>query len=372
MESEMAEYIKPGGNWKDIPETLTVSQRLNNIRSNGGRTTLYGRLDYTKPAFTITTQFARFPNSSNLHPKKKRMITIREAGILQSFPLDFKFNSNKAVAIKQIGNAVPPLLARTIASMIKNDVINKNTIDLFSGAGGMSIGFRQEGFNIVLSNELDEKLANFKENLSYQGGTVHVCGDICSNDTKKAIKEKLGDIQIGVIIGGPPCQGFSLAGKRNNGDKRNKLYIEYFSMIETYQPECFIMENVKGILSMKNEKNELVINEIKNIATQLGYKISILKLNACDFAIPQKRERVFIIGHRDKTYSQPSPKLKEETYINVENAIGFLEKYDENEKIEVPIDELINPYTKYIGGIIALDFCFILFKVCLSFSLSIA
>jgi DNA (cytosine-5)-methyltransferase 1 len=355
LELTMAPHIKPGGNWTNIPETLTNSKRLNNIRKSGGRTTLYGRLEYSKPGFTITTQFSRLPNSSNLHPTKNRMITIREAGLLQSFPMDFKFSDNKAVAIKQIGNAVPPLLARSLANLIKNDIVNKNTLDLFSGVGGMSIGFSQEGFNIVLSNELDERLANEKENAKYHGNTVFICDDICDSKTKDKIKEKLKDTPIGVIIGGPPCQGFSLAGKRDSDDKRNTLYMDYFNMIETYNPECFVMENVKGILSMKNEKKQLVIDEIKGIASKLGYKVSVFKLNACDFAVPQKRERVFVIGHKSKFYSQPQPVIKKEKYVNVKDTIGFLESYEEAAKFEVPYTSINTPYTKYLCDIIDLQ-----------------
>jgi DNA (cytosine-5)-methyltransferase 1 len=353
LEQEMAVHITPGGNWKDIPITMTKSERLNNIRTSGGRTTLYGRLDYNKPGFTITVQFSRLPNSSNLHPTKNRMITNREAGLLQSFPIDFKFNENKNVAIKQIGNAVPPLLARFIANLIKNDISNKNTLDLFSGVGGMSIGFSQEGFTIVLSNELDEKLANEMVNPTYHGNTMYVCGDICDSKTKDTIKEKLKDIPIGVIIGGPPCQGFSLAGKRDSDDTRNKLYIDYFKMIETYHPECFVMENVKGILSMKNEKKQLVIDEIKGIATTLGYKVSIFKLNACDYAVPQKRERVFIIGHKSKVYPQPLPMIHKK-YISVRDAIEFLEPYEEHTEFKIPV-MIHNPYIQYLSGMIDLQ-----------------
>lgn len=355
LELTMATHIKPGGNWTDIPASLTSSERLNNIRKSGGRTTLYGRLDYSKPGFTITTQFSRLPNSSNLHPKKNRMITIREAAILQSFPMDFKFSDTKTIAIKQIGNAVPPLLARSLANLIKNDIVNKNTLDLFSGVGGMSIGFSQEGFNIVLSNELDERLANEKENTKYHGKTIFVCGNICDSKTKDIIKAKLKDTPIGVIIGGPPCQGFSLAGKRDSDDKRNKLYLDYFNMIETYNPECFVMENVKGILSMKNEKKQLVIDEIKGIASKLGYKVSVFKLNACDFAVPQKRERVFVIGHKSKVYVQPKPMIKVEKYVCVKDAIGFLESYDEDAKFEIPLTTMNNPYTQYLCNIISLQ-----------------
>ena len=355
LEVTMASHIQPGGNWKDIPASISSSERLNKIRKTGGRTTLYGRLDYNKPGFTITTQFSRLPNSSNLHPTKNRMITIREAGLLQSFPIDFKFSENKNIAIKQIGNAVPPLLARTLANLIKNDIVNKNTLDLFSGVGGMSIGFSQEGFKIMMSNELDEKLANEKENQKYHKDTTFVCGDICDNKTKEKMKNRLKDTPIGVIIGGPPCQGFSLAGKRNSDDKRNKLYIDYFKMIENYKPECFVMENVKGILSMRNEKKQLVIEEIKDIASNLGYKVSVFKLNACDFGVPQKRERVFVIGHKSKVYSQPKPTINKQKYVSVRDAIGFLEQCEESSEIQLQESMINNPYIKYLHGTIDLQ-----------------
>lgn len=355
LEQSMAEHIKPGGNWKNIPSSINISKRLNKIRETGGRTTLYGRLDYNKPAFTITTQFSRLPNSSNLHPTKNRMITIREAGIIQSFPFDFKFSDNRGTAITQIGNAVPPILARFIANHLKNDIINKNTLDLFSGVGGMSVGFNQEGFDIVLSNELDLNLANENENLKYHNNTQFVCGDICESKIKQEIHDKLNGIDIGVIIGGPPCQGFSLAGNRNNNDKRNKLYIEYFNMIKIYNPECFVMENVKGILSMKNENGQLIIDEIKNIVAELGYKISIFKLNACDFAVPQKRERVFVIGHKTKVYKQPEPIIKKEKYITIKDAIQFLDGYNEDPEFDINEDILDNSYIKYLANAISLQ-----------------
>jgi DNA-cytosine methyltransferase len=355
LEETMSKHIKPGGNWTNIPLSINSSKRLNTIRETGGRTTLYGRLDYNKPGFTITTQFIRFPNSSNLHPKNERMITIREASIIQSFPLDFKFSNNKGVAITQIGNAVPPILARFIASLIKDDVANKNTLDLFSGVGGMSIGFRQEGFKIIVSNELDERLANEYENLKYHKDCQFVCGDICDVNIKSKIQDKVDGRDIGLIIGGPPCQGFSLAGKRKNDDKRNKLYIEYLEMIKKYNPECFVMENVKGILSMKNDKKKLVIDDIKAIIINLGYKVSIFKLNACDFGVPQKRERVFIIGHKNKQYECPEPIIKKDKYVTIKDAIYFLEKIDEQNELQIMYSDLNNNYLKYLASSISIQ-----------------
>ena len=103
-------------------------------------------------------------------------------------------------------------------------------------------------------------------------------------------------------------------------------------MIKKYSPECFVMENVKGILSMKNDK-KLVIDEIKSIVIGLGYKISIFKLNACDYGVPQKRERVFIIGHKNKQYECPEPIIKKDKYVTIKDAIYFLEKYEEKNPI---------------------------------------
>ena len=140
LEWEMAKHIPPGGNWQNIPVHLP-SKRLEQIRRTGGRTTYYGRLRYDKPSYTITTYFNRLGNSSNLHPEQQRMISIREGARLQSFKDSFIFYGSKTSQYKQIGNAVPTLLARAVAEAIYPHIINKSMIDLFSGAGGMSEGF---------------------------------------------------------------------------------------------------------------------------------------------------------------------------------------------------------------------------------------
>jgi DNA (cytosine-5)-methyltransferase 1 len=108
LEWEMVQHIPAGGNWKNIPENIP-SQRLVQIRKNGGRTTYYGRLEWEKPAFTITTYFNRLGNSSNLHPEQQRMISTREGARLQSFPDNYVFWGTKTSQYKQIGNAIPPL-----------------------------------------------------------------------------------------------------------------------------------------------------------------------------------------------------------------------------------------------------------------------
>jgi len=357
MEQRMAKHIPIGGNWKNIPETITESKRLNTIRKTGGRTTLYGRLSYNKPSYTITTHFHRFPNGSNLHPKKNRTLTIREAAILQSFPLKYKFSNKKNVAITQIGNAVPPLLAYHIGNHLFDHIKNKNTLDLFAGVGGMSTGLIKSGYNVILSNEYDKNIAN-ETNINHPY-IKHILGDICDKNIKKQIIDYANSNKIGLIVGGPPCQAMSGAGKRKVDDKRNKLYIEYFKIIEELKPEAFIMENVTGLLSMKKEDGTKIIDHIKEIVNKLGYKISIWKLHAIHYGVPQKRVRIFVIGHKNKVFEPPKPLFGENDsglpyYTTVGDAIKFLEY--SNETFECFINKnKFSKYNLYLNGDITFE-----------------
>ena len=138
-EAHLVTYIPQGGNWKDIPETVR-DKRLDSIRATGGRTTYYGRLRWDKPSYTIATYFNRVPNGCNIHPEQNRILSNREAARLQSFPDNFVFKGTKVSQFKQIGNAVPPLLARYVSSLIKPHLESYNFVDLFAGCGGLSEG----------------------------------------------------------------------------------------------------------------------------------------------------------------------------------------------------------------------------------------
>tara|TARA_B100001013_G_scaffold105337_1_gene60048 strand:+ start:1371 stop:4037 length:2667 start_codon:yes stop_codon:yes gene_type:complete len=357
MEQKMAKYISIGGNWKNIPENNTESKRLNTIRKTGGRTTLYGRLHYDKPSYTITTHFHRFPNGTNLHPTKNRTLTIREAALLQSFPINYKFSVKKNVAITQIGNAVPPLLAYHIGKHLFKHIKNKKTLDLFAGVGGMATGLIKCGYNVILSNEYDKKIAN-ESNINHPS-VKHILGDICDKDIKKQIIDYGNSNEIGLIVGGPPCQGMSGSGKRKVDDKRNKLYLEYFKVIEEIKPEAFVMENVVGLLSMKKENGTKIIDHIKEIVNELGYQISIWKLHAINYGIPQKRVRVFVIGHKEKTFELPSPLFGEKGsglpyYTTVGDAIKFLEHTDETFECFINKNKF-SKYNLYLNGDITFE-----------------
>lgn len=307
LEWEMAKHIPAGGNWKNIPEHIP-SQRLEQIRRSGGRTTYYGRLVWNKPAYTITTYFNRLGNSSNLHPEQQRMISTREGARLQSFPDKFVFHGTRTSQYKQIGNAVPPLLARAVAETLEPHLENKTFIDLFAGAGGMSEGFRMQNFDLLGAVEIEKNyFETFKKNHLENDQEFLLVGDITKSEVKEKIKSIANYQKVGLVIGGAPCQGFSYAGWRNPEDTRNQLFKEFFEIVRDVRPEIFVMENVTGILTMRNGQ---VIKEIAEVFAEIGYQVNFpLKLNAEDYGVPQKRRRIFIIGTRKNIRIDPPKSL---------------------------------------------------------------
>lgn len=159
-------------------------------------------------------------------------------------------------------------------------------LSLFSGAGGMDLGFRQAGFDIVWANDFFEEACK-----TYELNQ----GEIVFGDITKIPSSVMPD-DIDVVIGGFPCQGFSVANiKRSMEDKRNFLYLEMLRVIKDKKPKVFIAENVKGLLNMEKGK---VIKMILNDFESLGYKVEVRLLNAAEYGVPQQRERVVIIGNR--------------------------------------------------------------------------
>lgn len=329
-EALIATFIKEGGNWQDIPLSYSDT-RLDNIRATGGRTTYYGRLAWDKPSYTIATYFNRVGNGCNLHPEQNRVMSNREAARFQSFPDDFIFQGSKASQYKQIGNAVPPLLARMVSSLIKPYLDSYNFVDLFAGCGGMSEGFIMNGFKLLAVNEVDKNimLTNRFNHSKHTDESHFILGDVTLEETKQRIIDACEEQQVDVVIGGPPCQGFSYAGWRDPNDKRNQLFRDFVELVKRIRPKFFVMENVLGILTMR--KGE-AIKEIIGAFEEIGYYVNApLKLNAANFGVPQKRKRVIIIGSLDPSISiiQPEPLFEEDSlvsprYISVRDAIGNL------------------------------------------------
>jgi len=186
-------------------------------------------------------------------------------------------------------------------------------LSLFSGAGGMDVGFIRAGVEVVSANDIDRDACLTYE-ANHPGGIIK-CSDINQNFTD--IRQFEG---VDIVFGGPPCQGFSVAGKMNPDDPRSKLLWVFMEVVEFTKPRAFICENVKA-LAVLDKWAEIRQNLFRS-ASQLGYKYKLVVLNSSDFGVPQSRERMFLIGFRDvedisnleaqfDRYKKPSPTVRD-------------------------------------------------------------
>lgn len=184
-------------------------------------------------------------------------------------------------------------------------------ISLFSGAGGMDIGFEEAGFEISVAVEQDPSCCN-----TLRLNRPELCvieGDLCQIDTQDIlVAANLRPLEAALVIGGPPCQSFSLAGKRMGlGDSRGMLVLEFARVVNETLPKAFVMENVKGMLNWDSGKAIRAVlhafNEpIKYNGNEYCYDINYQVLNAANYGVPQYRERLFIVGNRlKKSYKFP-------------------------------------------------------------------
>lgn len=234
-----------------------------------------------------------------------------------------------------------------------------NVIDLFSGCGGLSLGFIKAGYNIKKAVEFDVNIAKtYKMN--------HPEVDVIVDDIRNIDQTRIfkyGDADV--IIGGPPCQGFSMAGARIRrgfiDDPRNYLFKHYFNVVKTVKPRAFVIENVKGLMTMQGGK---IFEEILRIFSDpemldgTPYKLNYKIVKAIDFGIPQKRERIIIIGVINTDFdfnllwSQTKDEIAQEyphyfDVTTVQDAIGNLGATTENGLIKNPIP--ITEYEKYLA-----------------------
>ena len=199
------------------------------------------------------------------------------------------------------------------------------SIDLFSGCGGMTLGFGWAGFNSILASDIDENCEKtFATNFS---DVPFLCGDL-SDFKKKDFDDHIKGNDVDVIIGGPPCQGFSLANKRRNkvsNDPRNRLFYEFVKTINWYNPKSFVMENVKGLLSMQSGNVIKQILKEFEAAGAFGYEVDYKILKASDYGVPQSRERVIVIGIRKDLGVKPRfPEKNNNDEVTVNQAISDL------------------------------------------------
>jgi DNA (cytosine-5)-methyltransferase 1 len=172
--------------------------------------------------------------------------------------------------------------------------IEPKVISLFCGAGGCSLGFKQAGYSVSFANDIDEKAIK-----SYQTNfpdTETSNADINSINFQELLKNlKLKSGELDVLIGGPPCQGFSTAGVRFWDDSRNHLLKSYINALDIMKPKWFLMENVEGLLT---SNNGVYVSETIKAFIELGYKVRMEKIYAQEYGVPQRRKRVIIVGNR--------------------------------------------------------------------------
>lgn len=163
-------------------------------------------------------------------------------------------------------------------------------VDLFCGAGGLSLGFSQEGFVTVLANDIEACCVDTYAHNHPETPRDHIVqGDI--REVMDHLEELLKDRRVDIVVGGPPCQGFSMANRqRLIDDPRNYLYKSYLEVVKRVDPPFFVMENVKGMLS--------VADQVKEDFKGIGYTVECHIFNAKDFGVPQNRERLIYIGNR--------------------------------------------------------------------------
>lgn len=213
-------------------------------------------------------------------------------------------------------------------------------LDLFCGAGGFSAGLDQvKNFSTQVGLDFDKyAIETFSKNFP---NAISICGDILDIDIKKKVIESSRDRKVNMIVGGPPCQGFSLKGK-NLGlyDSRNFLFKEYLNIVKELDPEIFIIENVKNILNSSNHYfRDEILKEIKS----LGYIVNFGVVNAKNYGVPQSRERALFIASKTKFINFPNPI---ETSVTVRDAISDL-AYLESGEGQIISDYVNKPQSNY-------------------------
>lgn len=203
-------------------------------------------------------------------------------------------------------------------------------VSLFSGGGGLDLGFKKSGFDIIWAIDIDkDAVSSYKENLGN-----HIVHDDITKINEKDIPK------ADVVIGGPPCQSFSLVGKRKVDDERGQLVWHYLRIIGEIKPKFFVFENVVGLKSAKTGDGTKVIDDLLLAFGKLGYNVKWEVLNAADYGVPQRRNRIFLVGTKeDLDFEFPAPTHNKEgnngkhKWVSVEDALGDLPSPNNDGKV---------------------------------------
>ena len=204
-----------------------------------------------------------------------------------------------------------------------------NVVSLFTGAGGLDIGFKEVGFECIFATDImPQAESTYKINFPE---TMFLRKDI-RLFTKDEIRKLIGSKPVDAVVGGPPCQGFSNMGNKNSADPRNYLFENYVKIVDAIQPKCFLFENVKGFLTMFEGR---FFEKVVNSFLEIGYDIYYYLIDSSKYGVPQKRERVIVFGTKIKRHFKfPRPEKKSfgkiHSYLNVGDAINDLANHVRN------------------------------------------
>ena len=217
-------------------------------------------------------------------------------------------------------------------------MMNMKVIDLFCGCGGLSYGFVEAGYTISIGIDYwNDAIVTFEKNHKNSRGII---SDLAF-ESPENISKNFDIKKIDVIIGGPPCQGFSIAGKRIIDDERNKLYKSFVRFVDYYKPQAFVMENVPNIVSIgQGVIKETIIKDFE----KLGYNVVYKVLLASDYGVPQNRRRAIFVGLKNKrVFDFPNPITPNGCEVNSMDAISDLPEFSINDGDSYPI----SPLTEY-------------------------
>jgi len=212
-------------------------------------------------------------------------------------------------------------------------------VDLFAGCGGLSYGFKLAGFDIVLGIDCDRDCA--KTFLKNHPGSDFIVGDI-KKISEEQLRQKIGKRKISVLVGGPPCQGFSVSGKRVFMNPQNSLYLEFFRILDILNPEFVLLENVPGLKSLY--KGQALINILMEFKKR-GFFAAPELLVASDYGVPQSRKRLFIVASKKGLFEFPKPYPKKITLSEAISDLSLLENKNEDDKYISPPQ---NEYQKFM------------------------